>query len=139
MLRMDAFFNIEQFYSDAIESFVPNLSRGKLGLVAKTDSASKPEAPVVDLLALTKDNETMVQREPMTKEMEWMAKKKRQLSQLTKIKASKTDKKARRRKVSKLSSPSQAGFHRHSFRNHGVMHSSYLILVLSIYKTRSAF
>ncbi|KAH8588733.1 hypothetical protein B0O99DRAFT_524430 [Bisporella sp. PMI_857] len=57
MLRLEDQFNIDHFSEDAIDGYVPNLRRGTLGLVAKSDisSKSKLDAPIVDLLALVKD------------------------------------------------------------------------------------
>ncbi|MCJ1434801.1 hypothetical protein MMC27_004171 [Xylographa pallens] len=59
MLRMEDTFNLNHFGSDAIDGLAPHLKTGSLGLVPKSqDTASKLEAPVVDLLKMVEDNES---------------------------------------------------------------------------------
>jgi hypothetical protein len=77
MLRMEDTFNLKHFGSDAIDGFAPNLVRGKLGLVPKSsDSRSKLDAPVVDLLAMVKDESMMEnsaamgEKQPMMEKVE---------------------------------------------------------------------
>lgn len=86
MLRMEDSFNIDSFGQTAIDGYVPNLTRGKLGLHRKGNisGADQLDAPIVDLLAMVEDDamaqhkpmktgETMAQEDPMIKENEPIA------------------------------------------------------------------
>lgn len=59
MMHVEDSFNIDNFASDALLGFAPNLKRGKLGLVEKTtkNDLSKLDGLVIDLLVPVEESE----------------------------------------------------------------------------------
>jgi hypothetical protein len=59
MLRIEDQFHVDNFAKDAIAGYVPNLKRGSLGLRPQGEMSNKLAAPIVDLLRLVDEKESV--------------------------------------------------------------------------------
>lgn len=68
MLRTEDTLNLDNWSSEVINGYSPNVRRGALGLnkapEPEHDGPAVPKAPVVDLFALVKDQEGAMQEQP---------------------------------------------------------------------------